>query len=91
MRIDVSKLDARTVKKTVDVLSYHGAERKGREQAFSDLAVHGFAFAYKQAEVQDSMETSVLDDSGKRTCLYFHNGYRQAVLGYFMAHEVGVR
>jgi len=84
-RIDVSKLSARERNRAIDMLSYQGAERRGREQAFKDLGTKGFSYAYEQAEAVDFMETSVLTVENKNTAARFQYGYKQVVLGYFMA------
>jgi len=71
MNIDTSRLRADCA---------HGrAERLGREQALKDIDKLGFGIAYNQSQVLDG-GMRFLDPAA-----YFMAGYRQAVLGYWLA------
>lgn len=77
MNVDLEKI-ARSLKGRQWLeLACNRAEKMGREQAFDDLAEHGFAHAHHFAE---QISGEVLTPS-VRNFLY---GYRQVVLGYWM-------
>lgn len=89
MRIDISALSKRAIRHAMRLETLWSAERKGRELAFDDLHNRGFAAAYRQSEVMDGFKDSAFEhDPITRSVINaFSHGYRQAVLGYWMAEE----
>jgi hypothetical protein len=78
MRIDTEAL---THKQRKDALDVHvcAAERLGIQAAFRDIEKLGFAFAYRQTEVDDGIMWK-----SAQACR-FHASYKQAVFGWWMA------
>lgn len=86
MRIDVNALSHHEIREAVKkVYGSEHAQRLGRKAAFDDIERKGFCHAYEQAEVVDWMHKSALSEFWDRSSVsYFHIGYRQVVIGYYM-------
>lgn len=79
MNIDFERLaNTKQGKNIMETRAGFSAERKGREAAFADIDSRGFAYAYNQADMLINLDTP--HEAARFMC-----GYRQAVLGYFMA------
>lgn len=86
-RVDTERLGAGAANKAIGSMSYLSAERKGRATAFKDIELKGFSYAYRQTQVVDWMETSMLTYENKGVVKAFEHAYRQAVFGFWMAME----
>lgn len=84
--IDTDRLGARATNKAIGSMHKLHAERKGREGAFKDIEQKGFSYAYRQTQMVDWMETSMLTYENKGMVRAFEHSYNQVVLGYWMAN-----